>query len=74
MSRSSSTCGSTATSVITRRSPAIADVVAGKKGGRERVDEIIVAINMGISVEDVTTARRVYDSAVRHSRGTWLPL
>jgi ornithine cyclodeaminase/alanine dehydrogenase-like protein (mu-crystallin family) len=52
----------------------IADVVAGKKGGRERVDEIIVAINMGIAVEDVTTARRVYDSAVRHGRGTWLPL
>ena len=52
----------------------IADVVAGKKAGRERAEEIIVAINMGIAVEDVTTARRVYDSAVRRGRGTWLPL
>ncbi len=52
----------------------IGEVVAGKKVGRERPDEIIVAMNMGISIEDVTTARRVYDLAVARGRGTWLPL
>jgi ornithine cyclodeaminase/alanine dehydrogenase-like protein (mu-crystallin family) len=52
----------------------IADVVAGKKPGRGRLDEIIVAMNMGISVEDVTTARRVYDLAVIRSCGALLVL
>ncbi len=52
----------------------IGEVVAGKKKGRERAEEIIVAMNMGISVEDVTTARRVYDLAVARGRGTSLPL
>lgn len=52
----------------------IGDVVAGRRKGRERSDEIIVAMNMGISVEDVTTARRVYDLAVARGRGTRLPL
>jgi ornithine cyclodeaminase/alanine dehydrogenase len=52
----------------------IGDVVAGKRAGRERPDEVIVAMNMGISIEDVTTARRVYDLAVARDRGTVLPL
>lgn len=52
----------------------IGEVVAGKKVGRQRPQEIIVAMNMGISVEDVTTARRVYDLAVVQGRGTSLPL
>lgn len=52
----------------------IGDVVAGKLKGRQRPEEVIVAMNMGISVEDVTTARRVYDLAVERGRGTWLPL
>lgn len=52
----------------------IGDVVAGKLDGRRRPDEVIVAMNMGISVEDVTTARRVYDLAVAKGRGTLLQL
>jgi ornithine cyclodeaminase/alanine dehydrogenase len=52
----------------------IGDVVAGRKKGRERPDEVILAMNMGISVEDVTVARRVYDRAVARGRGTSLPL
>lgn len=51
----------------------IGDVVAGKRG-RERAEEIIVAMNLGISVEDITTARRVYEFAVARGRGTPLPL
>lgn len=52
----------------------IGDVVAGKKPGREHISEIIVAMNVGISVEDVSTARRVYDLAVARGSGTLLPL
>jgi ornithine cyclodeaminase/alanine dehydrogenase len=52
----------------------IGEVVAGKRKGRERPEEIIVAMNMGISVEDVTVARRVYNLAVARGRGTSLPL
>jgi len=61
-----------------RETPAITGeigaVVAGRTPGRERPDEIIVAMNLGISVEDVTTARRVYDLAVARGLGTRLPL
>jgi ornithine cyclodeaminase/alanine dehydrogenase len=52
----------------------IGDVVAGKRAGRERADDVIVALNLGISIEDVTTARRVFDLAVARGRGTVLPL
>jgi ornithine cyclodeaminase/alanine dehydrogenase len=52
----------------------IGDVVVGKRPGRERPDEVILAMNLGISIEDVTTARRVYDLAVARGRGTVLPL
>jgi ornithine cyclodeaminase/alanine dehydrogenase-like protein (mu-crystallin family) len=52
----------------------IGDVVVGKRPGRERPDEVILAMNLGISIEDVTTARRVYDLAVARGRGTLLPL
>jgi len=52
----------------------IGDVVAGTRPGRERPDEVIVAMNLGISVEDVTTARRVYELAVTRGCGTLLPL
>jgi ornithine cyclodeaminase/alanine dehydrogenase-like protein (mu-crystallin family) len=31
-------------------------------------------MNLGISIEDVTTARRVYDLAVARGRGTVLSL
>jgi ornithine cyclodeaminase/alanine dehydrogenase-like protein (mu-crystallin family) len=52
----------------------IADVVTGRRPGRERPDEVIVAMNLGISIEDLTTARRVYDLAVARGHGTVLPL
>jgi ornithine cyclodeaminase/alanine dehydrogenase len=52
----------------------IGEVVAGKKKGRERTDEVILAMNMGISAEDVTVARRVYDLALKRGRGMPLPL
>jgi ornithine cyclodeaminase/alanine dehydrogenase len=52
----------------------IGEVVAGIRPGRVRPDQVIVAVNMGISVEDVTTARRVYDLAVERGQGALLPL
>jgi ornithine cyclodeaminase/alanine dehydrogenase-like protein (mu-crystallin family) len=52
----------------------IGDVVAGTRPGRESADEVILVMNLGISIEDATTARRVYDLAVARGRGTVLPL
>jgi ornithine cyclodeaminase/alanine dehydrogenase len=52
----------------------IGEVVAGRRRGRRQAEEIIVAMNMGISVEDVTTARRVYEVAAAQGRGMRLPL
>jgi ornithine cyclodeaminase/alanine dehydrogenase len=52
----------------------IGDVVAGTRPGRERPDEVILAMNLGISIEDVTTARRLFDLAVARGRGTVLAL
>lgn len=52
----------------------IGEVIAGIKPGRRRDDETIVCMNMGVSVEDVACARRIYERALRHGRGTRLPL
>jgi ornithine cyclodeaminase/alanine dehydrogenase len=52
----------------------IGEVIAGIKPGRQRPDEIIVTLNLGVSVEDVTTARRIFEAAKNQGQGTWLPL
>jgi ornithine cyclodeaminase/alanine dehydrogenase len=52
----------------------IGEVIAGSKPGRRRADETIVCMNMGVAVEDVTCARRIYDAALRQGRGTRLPV
>jgi ornithine cyclodeaminase/alanine dehydrogenase len=52
----------------------IGDVIAGTKPGRGGPDEVIVSLNMGLSVEDVITASRIYEAAKRAGTGTWLPL
>ena len=57
--------------------PAYADMgelAAGLKPGRELDDERIIAINLGIALEDMATAIRVYRAAVERGIGTRLPL
>ncbi|MES0325152.1 MAG: ornithine cyclodeaminase family protein [Candidatus Bathyarchaeia archaeon] len=42
----------------------LGEVVAGKKPGRESQDERILAISIGLALEDVIVANRVYEVAV----------
>ena len=42
----------------------LGEVVAGKKPGRESQDERILAISIGLALEDVIVANRVYEMAV----------
>lgn len=48
----------------------IGEVLLGRKTGREREDEIIVFKNVGFSLLDVVTAKRIYDKAVEMHVGT----
>lgn len=50
----------------------IGEIVVGRKPGRERADEMIVYVPMGMGSEDVATAYRVYQNAVAAGRGTTL--
>jgi ornithine cyclodeaminase/alanine dehydrogenase-like protein (mu-crystallin family) len=52
----------------------IGEVIAGIKPGRRRPNETIVALNLGVSVADITTARRIFEAAKNQGRGAWLPL
>ena len=60
-------------SVLSRPIGELGEVVAGLRPGRHSPDETIVSINMGIALEDVATARRIYDSATGRGVGTLLP-
>lgn len=51
----------------------LGEVVAGLRTGRQSPDQAIVSINMGIALEDVVTARRIYDRAQSSGIGTLLP-
>ena len=50
------------------------ELAAGLKPGREREDERIIAMNLGIALEDMATGIRVYRVAVEAGIGTRLPL
>lgn len=52
----------------------VGEVVAGLKPGRTRPDQILIAVNMGVAVEDVLTADRLYQAALKQGRGIELPL
>jgi ornithine cyclodeaminase/alanine dehydrogenase-like protein (mu-crystallin family) len=52
----------------------LADVVAGRRPGRTRADEITVFDSSGTALEDVAAAVAVYDNARRAGRGTEVKL
>ncbi|HJW75744.1 MAG TPA: ornithine cyclodeaminase family protein, partial [Thermoleophilia bacterium] len=52
----------------------LGDVVAGKTAGRRDARERLFALNLGIAVEDVMTARLIYTRALQRGVGTLLPL
>ena len=48
----------------------LSEVVAGRKPGRERDDEVIIFDSTGMALQDVAAASIVYDRAVAAGRGT----
>ena len=52
----------------------LAEIVSGKKPGREDPNERIMSINLGIALEDMATAILVYEKAKEIGAGKKLPL
>lgn len=50
------------------------EVLGGLKPGRESDDEFIVCNNVGMAVEDMIVAKRLFDLALENEIGTILPL
>lgn len=52
----------------------LGDVVAGLVPGRTRADQTIVVMNMGVAVEDVATAKEIYEIAQNKGLGQRLEM
>jgi len=52
----------------------LGEIVAGFKPGRENKDELIVANNIGMAIEDVALAKVIFDIALEKGIGMRLPL
>jgi ornithine cyclodeaminase/alanine dehydrogenase len=52
----------------------LADVLLGKKPGRENEGERIMSMNLGLAIEDIATAKLIYDKAKKENKGNWLKL
>ncbi len=52
----------------------LAEIVSGKKAGRESSGERIMSMNLGLAIEDMATAMLVYEKAKKAKVGTKLPL
>lgn len=52
----------------------LGELVAGIKKGRERPEEITMAANLGLALEDMAVAPLIYKKALEKKIGTWLPL
>jgi ornithine cyclodeaminase/alanine dehydrogenase len=52
----------------------LGQIIAGQRPGRETDGERTISINLGLALEDMATAIRVYRSALANGIGTELPL
>jgi ornithine cyclodeaminase/alanine dehydrogenase-like protein (mu-crystallin family) len=52
----------------------LGQLVAGTRPGRERAEERTMTINLGLALEDMATAIRIYRAALARGLGTRLPL
>ena len=50
----------------------LGELATGKKPGRESPDERILAINLGLAMDDMAVAPLVYKRAIETKLGTWL--
>ena len=49
-------------------------IAAGIKPGREKREEKIICANLGLAMDDMATAIKIYNKAVDNNIGTWLDL
>jgi len=59
---------------IERIDGSLDEVIVGKKPGRERKDERIMCMNLGLAIEDVATGKLIYELALKKGVGRKLPL
>jgi ornithine cyclodeaminase/alanine dehydrogenase-like protein (mu-crystallin family) len=52
----------------------LSEIVSGKKKGRESDYEKIMSMNLGLAIEDIATAKTIFDKARKAETGTLLPL
>jgi len=52
----------------------LSEIISGKKHGRENSRERIMSMNLGLAIEDMATAKLVYEKAKKTEAGTKLPL
>ncbi len=52
----------------------LSEIVSGVKPGRESPEERIMAMNLGLAIEDIATAIHVYEKAKKTNIGRMLPL
>jgi len=52
----------------------LGEIAAGLKPGREKGDEKIICANLGLAMDDMATAIKIYKAAVDKNIGTWLEI
>jgi len=52
----------------------LGEIAAGLKPSREKKDEKIICANLGLAMDDMATAIKIYKKAVDNNIGTWLEL
>jgi len=52
----------------------LGEIAAGSKPGRGNRDEKIICANLGLAMDDMATAIKIYKKAVDNNIGTWLEL
>jgi ornithine cyclodeaminase/alanine dehydrogenase-like protein (mu-crystallin family) len=52
----------------------LSEIISGKMAGRENSRERIMSMNLGLAIEDMATAKLVYEKAKKTGVGTKLPL
>jgi ornithine cyclodeaminase/alanine dehydrogenase len=52
----------------------LAELVTGRKPGRQNSKERTMACNLGLALEDIAVAPLIYERALAKGMGTWLPL
>lgn len=58
---------------VERVSGELAEVISGSKPGRERDDERIMCMNLGLAILDVAVGKLIYEEARRRNAGKLLP-